>query len=68
LADAGGVPVEYHEEDGLIHAYPLLFFPESRKARDRIMHFVIRAVREAGLHPRDRRDAPAPCGRPSARP
>jgi epsilon-lactone hydrolase len=61
LAGAAGVAVEYHEEEGLIHAYPLLFFPESRKARDRIMHFVIGAVREAqfGLssHPRDRRDA-----------
>jgi epsilon-lactone hydrolase len=58
LANAAGVPVEYHEEEGLLHAYPLLFFPESRKARDRIMHFVIGAVYDAGaLHPpRDRRD------------
>jgi epsilon-lactone hydrolase len=48
LVDAAGVPIEYHEEEGLIHAYPLLFFPESRKARDRIMHFVNGAVREAG--------------------
>jgi epsilon-lactone hydrolase len=61
LASAAGVPVEYHEEDGLIHAYPLLFFPESRKARDRIMHFVIGAVRDAdaAARPRDRRDVPA---------
>jgi monoterpene epsilon-lactone hydrolase len=66
LADAAGVPVEYNEEDGLIHAYPLLFFPESRKARDRIMHFVIGAVREDGPHPCDRGDEPAPCGRPYA--
>jgi epsilon-lactone hydrolase len=61
LANAAGVPVEYHEEDGLLHAYPLLFFPESRKARDRIVHFVNHAVREAGLpaHPRSLRDTPA---------
>jgi epsilon-lactone hydrolase len=58
LAGAVGVPVEYHEEDGLIHAYPLLFFPESRKARDRIMHFVNGAVREAP-HAPDRRETPA---------
>jgi epsilon-lactone hydrolase len=58
LAGAVGVPVEYHEEEGLIHAYPLLFFPESRKARDRIMHFVTGAVCEAP-HPRDRRETPA---------
>jgi epsilon-lactone hydrolase len=56
LADASGVPVEYHEEEGLIHAYPLLFFPESRKARDRIMRFVNHVVREA---PQDRREMPA---------
>jgi monoterpene epsilon-lactone hydrolase len=56
LAAAAGVPVEYHEEDGLIHAYPLLFFPESRQARDRIMHFVTGAVGEAGLRPRDRHE------------
>jgi acetyl esterase/lipase len=57
LAGAAGVPVEYYEEDGLIHAYPLLFFPESRKARDRIMHFVNDAVHEAALG--DRREMPA---------
>jgi monoterpene epsilon-lactone hydrolase len=56
LAGAAGVPVEYHEEYGLIHAYPLLFFPESRKARERILHFVIGALREA---PRDRREMSA---------
>jgi acetyl esterase/lipase len=63
LADAAGVPLEYHEEEGLIHAYPLLFFPESRKARDRIMHFLNAAVGAAppGLPPgaRDRRQHPA---------
>ena len=31
-----------------MHVYPLLFFPESRKARDRIVQFVNGAVREAG--------------------
>jgi epsilon-lactone hydrolase len=61
LAGPAGVPVEYHEEEGLIHAYPLLFFPESRKARDRIMHFVIRAVREDPYAP-DRCETPAAAG------
>jgi monoterpene epsilon-lactone hydrolase len=58
LANAAGVAVEYHEEEGLIHAYPLLFFPESRKARDRIMHFVKGAVHEAGAshRPHERHD------------
>jgi monoterpene epsilon-lactone hydrolase len=58
LARAAGASVEYHEEEGLLHAYPLLFFPESRKARDRIMHFVIRATHEAGAHrPHDQHDS-----------
>src|SRR5262249_51359390 len=35
-----GTDVEYHEEPGLMHVYPLLFFPESCKARDRIVEFV----------------------------
>jgi epsilon-lactone hydrolase len=60
LAKAAGVPIEYHEEEGLIHAYPLLFFPESRKARDRIMQFVNEALHEAGAaspsRARDRHD------------
>jgi acetyl esterase/lipase len=43
-AAAEGTDVEYHEEAGLMHAYPLLFFPESRKAQDRIVHFVRDAV------------------------
>jgi acetyl esterase/lipase len=43
-AAAEGVDVEYHEESGLMHVYPLLFFPESRKARDRIVEFVHGAV------------------------
>ena len=43
-AAAEGVDVEYHEEPGLMHVYPLLFFPESRKARDRIAEFVHGAV------------------------
>jgi epsilon-lactone hydrolase len=43
-AAAEGIEVEYREEPGLMHVYPLLFFPESRKARDRIFHFVRGAV------------------------
>jgi acetyl esterase/lipase len=39
-AAAEGVEVEYHEEPGLMHDYPLMVFPESRKARDRIVGFV----------------------------
>jgi epsilon-lactone hydrolase len=58
LAGAVGVPVEYHEEEGLIHAYPLLFFPESRKARDRIMHFINGAVHKAP-HAPNRSETPA---------
>jgi acetyl esterase/lipase len=69
-AEAAGVPLEYHEEEGLIHAYPLLFFPESRKARDRIMHFVMEAVlrQQSGeLSPlRSRHDTPAAQARASA--
>jgi len=45
-AAAEGTAVEYHEEPGLMHVYPLLFFPESRKARDRITQFVRGAVAE----------------------
>jgi monoterpene epsilon-lactone hydrolase len=43
-AAAEGPEVEYHEEAGLMHVYPLLFFPESRKAQDRIVGFVRDAV------------------------
>jgi acetyl esterase/lipase len=43
-AAAEGIDVGYHEEPGLMHVYPLLFFPESRKARDRIVEFVHGAV------------------------
>jgi epsilon-lactone hydrolase len=43
-AAAEGADVEYHEEPGLMHVYPLLFFPESRKAQDRIVQFVRGAV------------------------
>jgi len=39
-AAAEGADVEYHEENGLMHAYPLLFFPESRQAQERIADFV----------------------------
>jgi acetyl esterase/lipase len=52
-AVAEGVEVEYHEEPGLMHVYPLLFFPESVKARDRITAYVRDAVRKpAALSPR----------------
>ncbi len=43
-AAAEGGDVEYHEEPGLMHVYPLLFFPESYKARDRIVGFVQESV------------------------
>jgi epsilon-lactone hydrolase len=43
-ASAEGAEVEYHEEAGLMHVYPLLFFPESDKARERIAQFVGDAV------------------------
>jgi acetyl esterase/lipase len=48
-AAAEGVRIEYHEEQGLMHVYPLMPFPESRKARDRIVSFVreITAVRQS---------------------
>ncbi len=46
-AAAEGTDVEYHEEPGLMHVYPLLFFPESRKAQDRIVAFVRDAVEKA---------------------
>jgi acetyl esterase/lipase len=39
--------IEYHEKAGLMHAYPLFFFPESRQARDRITHFVSSTVARA---------------------
>ena len=43
-AAAEHADVEYREEPGLMHVYPMLFFPESRKAQDRIVHFVRDAV------------------------
>jgi acetyl esterase/lipase len=39
-AVAEGAAIEYHEAPGLMHVYPLLFFPESREAQDRIIDFV----------------------------
>jgi len=39
-----GADVEYHEEAGLMHAYPLLFFPESREAQNRIVRYVREAI------------------------
>jgi acetyl esterase/lipase len=43
-AAAEGTDVEYHEEPRLMHVYPLMYFPESRKAQDRIVRFVREAV------------------------
>jgi monoterpene epsilon-lactone hydrolase len=31
---------EYHEGEGMMHVWPMLFFPESRKAQERIAGFV----------------------------
>ncbi|MFD7101209.1 alpha/beta hydrolase, partial [Streptomyces xanthophaeus] len=36
-ARAEGAEVEFHEEAGLPHAYPLLPVPEGRAARERIV-------------------------------
>ncbi|OKK17469.1 esterase [Streptomyces sp. CB00455] len=43
-ARAAGVEVEFHEEAGLPHAYPLLPLPEGRAARDRIVELIRSAV------------------------
>ncbi|NWG24139.1 MAG: hypothetical protein HXY30_06925, partial [Pseudorhodoplanes sp.] len=51
-AAAQGVDVEYHEAQGLMHVYPLMLFPESRRARERIVGF----VREAVSGSQNRRD------------
>jgi epsilon-lactone hydrolase len=56
-AAAEGGDVEYHEEPGLMHVYPLLFFPESGKARDCIVRFVRDRVGKS-------RPASAPLSRP----
>ncbi|WP_308120395.1 alpha/beta hydrolase fold domain-containing protein [Streptomyces bambusae] len=45
-ARADGVEVDYHEEPGLPHVYPLLPVPEGRAARDRIVEIVRRAGAE----------------------
>lgn len=39
-AAAEGISIEYHEEKDLMHVYPLMPFPESRRAQDRIVRFV----------------------------
>ncbi|MGW7437676.1 alpha/beta hydrolase fold domain-containing protein [Streptomyces sp. NPDC054849] len=39
-ARAEGAEVEFHEEAGLLHAYPLLPVPEGRAARDRIVELI----------------------------
>jgi epsilon-lactone hydrolase len=43
-AAAEGADVEYHEEPRLMHVYPLMVLPESRKAQDRIVCFVREAI------------------------
>ncbi|CAM5340444.1 esterase [Streptomyces avidinii] len=45
-ARAEGVEVEFHEEPGLPHAYPLLPVPEGRAARDRIVELISAAAAE----------------------
>ncbi|MEU9251890.1 alpha/beta hydrolase [Streptomyces sp. NPDC048270] len=45
-ARAAGVEVEFHEEAGLPHVYPLLPLPEGRAARDRIVELIRSAARE----------------------
>jgi acetyl esterase/lipase len=43
-AAAEGAEIEYHEEPRLMHVYPLMPFPESRRAQDTIVRFVQNAV------------------------
>lgn len=45
-ARADGAEVEFHEEPGLPHAYPLLPVPEGRAARDRIVELIRTAAAE----------------------
>ncbi|MFE3583779.1 alpha/beta hydrolase fold domain-containing protein [Streptomyces vinaceus] len=45
-ARADGVEVEFHEEPGLPHGYPLLPVPEGRAARDRIVELIRSAAEE----------------------
>ncbi|MFE2547034.1 alpha/beta hydrolase fold domain-containing protein [Streptomyces sp. NPDC059355] len=45
-ARAHGVEVEFHEEPGLPHGYPLLPVPEGRAARDRIVALIRSAADE----------------------
>jgi acetyl esterase/lipase len=49
-AAAEGANIEYHEEHELMHVYPLMPFPEARKARDRIVSFV-REIMASGAPP-----------------
>ncbi|WP_308379524.1 alpha/beta hydrolase [Streptomyces sp. ISL-43] len=46
-ARAAGAEVEFHEEPGLPHVYPLLPVPEGRAARDRIVELIHTAAAEA---------------------
>jgi monoterpene epsilon-lactone hydrolase len=43
-AEAEGADIEYHEEPRMMHVYPLMYFPESRKAQDIIARFVQEAI------------------------
>ncbi|MEU5807855.1 MULTISPECIES: alpha/beta hydrolase fold domain-containing protein [unclassified Streptomyces] len=45
-ARAAGAEVEFHEEPGLPHVYPLLPVPEGRAARDRIVELIRAASTE----------------------
>ncbi|MET9603597.1 alpha/beta hydrolase [Streptomyces sp. NPDC006512] len=49
-ARAAGAEVEWHEEPGLPHGYPLMPLPEGRAARDRIVELV-RATATDGAPP-----------------
>jgi acetyl esterase/lipase len=48
-AAAEGAEIEYHEEPRLMHVYPLMYFPESRRAQDKIVRFVQHRVETGTL-------------------
>jgi acetyl esterase/lipase len=50
LAVAQGVPVDYHEAEGLIHVWPLLPLPEARRARATL----VESIRGSARAPRPR--------------
>jgi acetyl esterase/lipase len=43
-AAAAGVDIDYHEQPGLVHVYPLSPTPEGRAAR----RVIVESLREAG--------------------